>query len=106
MRTTIEQEMAAQAMRANLPVHLIKCVHNSSCLLLLPRPLARLQLADGALDGVRRAGAGMDTKPILPKRPNKKNPYVKKPPRPAKDLHPLDAKALKQAAAEYDADSD
>eukprot|EP01045_Picozoa_sp_COSAG04_P018983 COSAG04_NODE_1800_length_5550_cov_7.059657_2_plen_99_part_00 len=98
--------MAAQAMRANLPVHLIKCVHNSSSLLLLPRPLARLQLADEALDGVRRAGAGMDTKPILPKRPNKKNPYVKKPPRPAKDLHPLDAKALKQAAAEYDADSD
>ena len=48
----------------------------------------------------------MDTKPILPKRPNKKNPYIKKPPRPAKDLHPLDAKALKQAAAEYDADSD
>ena len=26
VRTTIEQEMAAQAMRANLPVHLIKCV--------------------------------------------------------------------------------
>ena len=95
--------MAAQAMRANLPVHLIKCVHNRFLLLL---PLARLQLADGALDGVRRAGAGMDTKPILPKRPNKKNPYIKKPPRPAKDLHPLDAKALKQAAAEYDADSD
>ena len=75
-------------------------------LLLASCVLARLQLADEALDGVRRAGAGMDTKPILPKRPNKKNPYVKKPPRPAKDLHPLDAKALKQAAAEYDADSD
>ena len=93
-------------MRANLPVHLIKCVQQPLLLAAPSSSLARLQLADGALDGVRRAGAGMDTKPILPKRPNKKNPYVKKPPRPAKDLHPLDAKALKQAAAEYDADSD
>jgi hypothetical protein len=71
VRTSIEQEMAAQVMRANIP-----------------------------MSGLVSAGSN-DVKPILAKRPGKKNPYAKRPPRPAKAMNPLDPKAMKQAAQEW-----
>jgi hypothetical protein len=73
VRTSVEQEMAAQAMRANIPVRLVDAGDN-------------------------------DVKPILAKRPSKKNPYAKRPARPAKAMNPLDPKAMKQAAKEWAAD--
>lgn len=75
VRTSIEEEMAAQAMRANLP-----------------------------MNGLVSAGNN-DVKPILAKRPTKKNPYAKRPARPAKAMNPLDPKAMKQAAKEWAAEN-
>ena len=75
VRTSIEEEMAAQALRSNIP-----------------------------MNGLVSAGNN-DVKPILAKRPGKKNPYKKRPPLPAKAMNPLDPKAMKQAAKEWAAEN-
>lgn len=75
VRTNIEQEMAAQALRSNLYIGLVSAGTN-------------------------------DVKPILAKRPTKKNPYAKRPARPEKARNPLDPKAMKQAAKEWAAEND
>ena len=46
-----------------------------------------------------------DVKPILAKRPTKKNPYAKRMARPEKARNPLDPKAMKQAAKEWAAEN-
>ena len=46
-----------------------------------------------------------DVKPILAKRPTRKNPYAKRPARPAKSMNPLDPKAMKLAKKEWAAEN-
>jgi hypothetical protein len=79
--------MAARVLKTGQPLTLLKCV----CLCARPCCYHR---ANGRRSP-RRALAqsqGRDVLPALAKKPDKKNPYRKPAPRPAKARHPLDAK--------------